>query len=79
MSWDREVDELKRRQDLAAQMGGPDGIERQHGRGKLTARERIHTLGDPDTFREFMGLAGVGEYRDNELTHFTPKHAHPSG
>ena len=32
--------------------GGRKHIERQHGRGKLTARERIECLLDPDTFSE---------------------------
>jgi len=32
--------------------GGQKHIERQHGRGKLTARERIECLLDPDTFSE---------------------------
>ena len=54
-------------------MGGPDGIDRQHARGKLTVRERIVGLADPDTFREFMGLTGTGSYNDSELTGFIPK------
>ena len=29
--------------------GGPDKIEKQHGQGKLTARERIDLLLDKDT------------------------------
>ena len=32
--------------------GGIKHIERQHGRGKLTARERIEILVDPGTFSE---------------------------
>ena len=32
--------------------GGPEHIERQHRRGKLTARERIEILLDPGTFSE---------------------------
>jgi propionyl-CoA carboxylase beta chain len=36
----------------ALQGGDPDAIERQHARGKLTARERIDALLDPGTFRE---------------------------
>src|SRR5258707_10593180 len=32
--------------------GGPERIEQQHGRGKLTARERLDLLLDPDSFVE---------------------------
>ncbi|HEX8940231.1 MAG TPA: acyl-CoA carboxylase subunit beta [Candidatus Limnocylindrales bacterium] len=33
--------------------GGPSRIEQQHGRGKLTARERLELLLDPGSFVEF--------------------------
>lgn len=73
MSWEREVEELKRRTELARAMGGPEGIARQHNQGKLTVRERIDAIADPGSFREFMGLTGRGDYSDNELVAFTPK------
>ena len=73
MSWQREVDELNKRRELAQRMGGTEGIERQRKRGKLTVRERLAALGDPGSFREFMGLVGRATYEDGELTHFTPK------
>jgi acetyl-CoA carboxylase carboxyltransferase component len=73
MSWEREVEELKRRRELAQRMGGEEGIARQRSRGKLTVRERIDALADPGSFREFMGLAGQGVYRDGELVDFTPR------
>jgi propionyl-CoA carboxylase beta chain len=38
--------------------GGVKAIERQHNRGKLTARERIETLIDPGTFRELGSCVG---------------------
>ena len=41
MAWQQEIDDLKQRKHLAEQMGGPEGVERQHKRGKLTVRERI--------------------------------------
>ncbi len=37
--------------------GGAQRIARQHERGKLTARERIATLCDPDTFQEMYLFA----------------------
>ncbi len=75
MSWEREVEELERRRELARRMGGPEGIARQHARGKLTVRDRIDALADQGSFREFMGLVGDGSYKDGELIDFTPKAA----
>ncbi|MGH2685596.1 MAG: acyl-CoA carboxylase subunit beta, partial [Actinomycetota bacterium] len=51
------VEELTRKKDEYLGMGGPDRIERQHGEGKLTVRERLGLLFDADTFQEF-GLLG---------------------
>lgn len=76
MSWQSEVDELERRKELARKMGGPEGIERQHKRGKLTVRERIDALVDPGSFREFGVLVGTAQYdSNNQLVDFTPKAA----
>ncbi len=44
------LEELRGR---ALQGGGADRIEEQHGKGKLTARERIDLLLDEGTFEEF--------------------------
>ncbi|RMG40181.1 MAG: acyl-CoA carboxylase subunit beta [Candidatus Dadabacteria bacterium] len=46
------VEELKRRSELAELGGGRERIEKQHAAGKLTARERIELLADPGTFNE---------------------------
>ncbi|MFD1372797.1 acyl-CoA carboxylase subunit beta [Actinoplanes sichuanensis] len=58
---------LDRVADLAIQQaaalagGGPKAVERHHRRGKLTARERIELLIDPDSpFLELGVLAGWG-------------------
>lgn len=39
--------------------GGPEHIERQHRRGKLTARERIEILLDPGTFSELGSVVNT--------------------
>ena len=44
--------ELLRRRETARRGGGPAAIEKQHGKGKLTARERIDRLLDPGSFQE---------------------------
>ena len=43
--------------------GGVKHIERQHGRGKLTARERIKILVDPDSFSELGSFVGTTSRR----------------
>jgi methylmalonyl-CoA decarboxylase subunit alpha len=73
MWWQKEVDELRRRQQMAEAMGGAEGVARQRRAGKLTARERIAALADPGSFREFMALSGAATYEDGELLAFTPK------
>ncbi|HEX3180430.1 MAG TPA: carboxyl transferase domain-containing protein [Beijerinckiaceae bacterium] len=73
MNWQPELDELRRREALAREMGGPDKVKRQHEGGRLTVRERIDRLVDKDSFREIGAIAGVAEYdATNELTSLTP-------
>ncbi len=62
MTWNPELEELARREALAAQMGGDDKVSRQHDAGRLTVRERIHRLVDAGSFHEVGALSGVGEY-----------------
>ena len=58
MTWEPEVEELHRRRQLAARMGGPDKVARQHEAGRLTVRERIDRLLDHGSFHEIGELAG---------------------
>ncbi|HYU59044.1 MAG TPA: acyl-CoA carboxylase subunit beta, partial [Actinomycetota bacterium] len=51
------ADELAARKERARGMGGAERIERQHGQGKLTVRERLDRLYDPGSFTEFALLA----------------------
>ncbi|MGC8486532.1 MAG: carboxyl transferase domain-containing protein, partial [Candidatus Baltobacteraceae bacterium] len=44
--------ELARRRALARKPTGDEGIERQHARGKRSARERVEALVDPESFHE---------------------------
>ena len=64
MTWSSELDELRRRTAFAEQMGGSEGVERQHRNGKLTVRERIPLLADDGSFRQFGGLRGEARYDD---------------
>ncbi|MDH3703321.1 MAG: methylmalonyl-CoA carboxyltransferase [Alphaproteobacteria bacterium] len=73
MSWQKEVDELRRREELAKKMGGPEKVERHHNQGKLTVRERIEGLVDPGSFHEIGTATGVADYDENgELRDFSP-------
>lgn len=73
MSWLEEVEELKRREELARKMGGEERIQRQHDNGRLTVRERIDALADDDSFHEIGALAGKASYsEDGKLEDFTP-------
>src|SRR5580693_3609189 len=73
MTWQPELDELRRRQRLADRMGGPEKIKRQHDAGRLTVRERLAALLDEGSFREIGALAGTATYAgDGSLASFTP-------
>ncbi|MDQ3878611.1 MAG: methylmalonyl-CoA carboxyltransferase, partial [Actinomycetota bacterium] len=47
-----KIEDLSNKREQALVAGGPDAIERQHDRGKLTARERIDKLLDRGSFVE---------------------------
>lgn len=73
MSWEKAIEELRRRERLAEKMGGEEPVERQRGRGKLTVRERVAFLVDPGSFHEIGKIAGKATYGpDDELAGFTP-------
>jgi acetyl-CoA carboxylase carboxyltransferase component len=73
MSWEPELDELRRREELARRMGGEERVARQHASGRLTVRERIERLFDPGSFHETGALAGRASYaEDGGLEDFVP-------
>src|SRR3990172_794925 len=73
MDWQPELDELRRREALAEQLGGPERVRRQHEGGRDTIRERIAMLVDPGTFHELGKIAGQATYdAQNDLASFTP-------
>ncbi len=74
MSWQDEIDDLRRREELARRMGGPDKVKRQHDGGKLTVRERVERLLDAGSFHEIGALTGVARYGADGTTieEFTP-------
>ena len=56
MTMDERIDELREKRREAEQGGGEERIEKQHERGKMTARERIDYFLDDDSFNEFDQL-----------------------
>ena len=73
MTWQSELDELRRREALAEKLGGVERVKRQHDGGRLTIRERIDRLVDKGTFHELGKIAGKAAYdAANDLADFTP-------
>ncbi|PZX16304.1 propionyl-CoA carboxylase beta chain [Palleronia aestuarii] len=72
------LDQLEARRADARKGGGDARIEAQHGKGKLTARERLDLLLDEDSFEEFdmfvthratdFGMAENKVYGDGVIT-----------
>ncbi len=60
------VRELRSLEDRLRQGGGPDKIERQHQQGKLTARERIARLLDPNSRFQEIGLLIASDQYDGQ-------------
>ena len=73
MSWQEEVDELAARRAWAEELGGKERVDRQHGEGRLTVRQRIERLIDPGSLTEIGKLTGTGTYDDdNAVTKVRP-------
>src|SRR5260221_10574210 len=75
-----KIADLQRRRDEAMHAGSQRAVERQHAKGKMTARERIDYLLDPGSFTEFdelakhrahdFGMAQTRPYGDGVVTGF---------
>ncbi|MGI8711191.1 MAG: acyl-CoA carboxylase subunit beta, partial [Acidimicrobiales bacterium] len=73
MTWEPELEDLRRRERLAERMGGQERVARQHAGGKLDVRERIGRLFDEGSFHETGKLAGKATYgADGHLEDFLP-------
>ena len=60
------TDEYLLREEKLKLGGGRDKIEKIHKQGKLTARERIDLLLDPDTFQQEIGLLVAYDQYDGQ-------------
>ncbi len=73
MSWKKEIEELKKRENLAEKMGGEEKLQRQKDNKRLNVRERIKLLLDKNSFHEIGKIAGKAKYDENgNLKDFTP-------
>ena len=73
MSWEKDIEELKKREKLSEEMGGKVKLQRQKDNNRLNVRERINLLLDKDSFHEIGKIAGKAEYDENgELIKFIP-------
>ncbi|HJP49955.1 MAG TPA: carboxyl transferase domain-containing protein [Pseudomonadales bacterium] len=75
MSWQSDVDEINRQNEMAEAMGGQESIDFHKSRGKLTVRERFDLLSDPGSFAEIGKLAGAATWDGNEINKLTPSNS----
>jgi propionyl-CoA carboxylase beta chain len=82
-----KIADLDRRRREAVHAGSQRAVERQHAKGKMTARERIDRLLDPGSFTEFdelarhratdFGIAANRPYGDGVVTGYGTVHGRP--
>ena len=73
MTWTLEMERLAQMRELGKRMGGQEGIERQKSQGRLTVRERIDLLVDPNSFEEVGTVNGVSRWdEDGNLQSYRP-------
>jgi acetyl-CoA carboxylase carboxyltransferase component len=58
------VSQVRNEEETIREGGGSKAIENQHGKSRLTARERIGLLADPATFFELGVYAALGMYEE---------------
>jgi acetyl-CoA carboxylase carboxyltransferase component len=73
MTWEAELEEIRRRRELAKKMGGEERVARHVSEGRTPVRQRIDQLLDEGSFREIGSLASRVEYdEEGRITAFTP-------
>jgi propionyl-CoA carboxylase beta chain len=68
-----KIEDLRARIDEAVNAGSARAVEKQHAKGKKTARERIEMLVDPDSFTE------IDEFARHHATNFGMEKNRPYG
>ncbi|MEE8353185.1 MAG: carboxyl transferase domain-containing protein, partial [Dehalococcoidales bacterium] len=73
MEWEVAIEELRLRKEAVKRLGGKERVDRQHGEGKQTIRERIDQLADPGSFFEVGSMMGISQYDENgDIIGMTP-------
>jgi acetyl-CoA carboxylase carboxyltransferase component len=73
MTWESQLQEIRRRHELAMEMGGAERVARHVAEGRTPVRDRIVQLLDPGSFREVGSLASKVEYdEEGRIKAFTP-------
>ena len=73
MTWKKEVEDIKKREELSLKHGGEESVKIHHQKGRKTLRERLSIILDDSSFQEIGKIAGDAEYDENgELKDFTP-------
>tara|TARA_B100000427_G_scaffold288638_1_gene263903 strand:- start:1215 stop:2777 length:1563 start_codon:yes stop_codon:yes gene_type:complete len=73
MSWNKDIEEIKKREKLSLEQGGEESINIQHSKGRKTIRERINLILDKNSFDEIGKISGSASYNEKgELENFTP-------
>lgn len=70
--WLPEVGELRLRESLASQMGGPENLARHRAAGRLNVRERIDRLLDKGSFHETGAITGIPGFEGDRLVKLFP-------
>src|ERR1700729_1297103 len=58
------MSQVRNEEQKICEGGGAKAIENQHAKGRLTARERIELLADPETFFELGAYGAHGMYEE---------------
>ncbi len=75
MSWESDVEQIRKQTEMAHRMGGEKGVAYQHSQGKLTVRERVELLQDPGSFQEIGTLTGTATWEGDEVVDLQPANA----
>jgi len=73
MTWEAELEEIRRRREMAKEMGGAERVARHIAEGRTPVRERIDQLLDEGSFREVGSLTSKVEYdEEGRIKAYTP-------